>query len=107
MSSVGNHTVQFVPESAKAPDSYRTARSTDATLVIDYTLLATMPMPIAPEIRSTAAQPAMPVKGEPTQRDTDLDEMRKELRDIKKKLAEQETERTRSAPSSSSPKCTP
>ena len=104
---MGNHTVQFIPESAKRPDSYRTARSTDATLVIDYTLLATMLMPIAPEIRSTAAQPAMPVKGEPTQRDADLDEMRKELRDIKKKLAEQETERTRSAPSSSSPKSTP
>ena len=91
-----NHTVQFIPESAKRPDSYRTARSTDATLVIDYDLLATLPA--APEIRSTAAQPAMPVKGEPTQRDTDLDEVRKELRDIKKKLAEQEAERTRSAP---------
>ena len=103
---LGNHTVQFIPESAKRPDSYRTAGSIDATLVIDYNLLATMPMPIAPEVRSTAAQPAIPVKGEPAQRDTDLDEMRKELRDIKKKLAEQETERTRSAPSSS-PKSTP
>jgi hypothetical protein len=103
---LGNYTVQFTPESAKRPDRYRTTRSTDATLVIDYTLLATMPMPIAPEIRSTAAQPAIPVKGEPTQRDTDLDEMRKELRDIKKKLAEQEAERTRSSPSSS-PKSTP
>jgi hypothetical protein len=103
---LANRTVHFVPESAKRPDSYRTARSTDATLVIDYNLLATMPMPLAPEIRSTAAQPAIPVKGEPTQRDTDLDEMRKELRDIKKKLAEQEAERTRSSPSSS-PKSTP
>lgn len=99
-----NHTVQFIPESAKRPDSYRTARSTDATLVIDYDLLAAMPT--APEIRSTAAQPAMPVKGESTQRDTDLDEVRKELRDIKKKLAEQEAERTRSTPSSS-PKSAP
>jgi hypothetical protein len=102
---LGNYTVQFIPESAKRPDNYRTARSTDATLVIDYNLLATMPLPIAPDIRSTAAQPATPVKGESTQRDTDLDEMRKELRDIKKKLAEQETERTRSTPSSS-PKST-
>ncbi|MGH7217533.1 MAG: hypothetical protein ACREIG_09885, partial [Nitrospiraceae bacterium] len=103
-----NHTVQFIPESAKRPDSYRTARSTDATLVIDYDLLAAMPT--APEIRSTAAQPAMPVKGESTQRDTDLDEVRKELRDIKKKLAEQEAERTRSTPSpsqKSAPRSTP
>jgi hypothetical protein len=96
-----NHTVQFIPESAKRPDSYRTARSTDATLVIDYDLLAALP-PTAPEMRSTAAQPAMPVKGESSQRDTDLDEVRKELRDIKKKLADQEAERTRSTPSSSS-----
>lgn len=94
-----NHTVQFIPESAKRPDSYRTARSTDATLVIDYDLLAALPT--AREIRSTASQPAMPVKGESTQRDTDLDEVRKELRDIKKKLAEQDAERTRSTPSSS------
>lgn len=103
---LGNYTVQFIPESAKRPDSYRTAPSTDATLVIDYNLLAAMPMPVAPDTRSTAAQPATPVKGEPTQRDSDLDEMRKELRDIKKKLEEQEAERTRSAPSSS-PKSTP
>lgn len=99
-----NRTVRFVPESAKRPDSYRTARSTDATLVIDYNLLATMPT--APDMRSTAVQPAVPVKKDPTQRDADMDEVRQELRDIKKKLAEQEAERTRSAPSSS-PKSTP
>ena len=101
---LANRTVQFVPESAKRPDSYRTARSTDATLVIDYGLLATMPA--ASVMRSTAAQPPTPDKGEPTQRDTDLDAMRKELQDIKQKLAEQETERTRSTPTSS-PKPTP
>ena len=99
-----NRTVRFVPESAKRPDSYRTARSTDATLVIDYDLLAAMP--VASDMPSTAAQSPAPVKGESSQRDADLDEMRKELRDIKKKLAEQEAERTRSAPSSS-PKSTP
>jgi hypothetical protein len=99
-----NRTVRFVPESAIRPDSYRTTRSTDATLVIDYNLLATMPT--APDVRSTAAQPAMPVKKDPTQRDADMDEVRQELRDIKKKLAEQEAERTRSTPSSS-PKSTP
>ena len=96
---LANRTVQFVPESAKRPDSYRTARSTDATLVIDYDLLAAMPA--APDMRSTAAQPPTPAKGEPTQRDTDLEALRKELQDIKKKLAEQEAERTRSTPSSS------
>lgn len=96
---LGNRTVHFVPESAKRPDSYRNARSTDATLVIDYDLLATMPA--APDIRSTDALPPTPVKGVSSQRDTDLDALRKELEGIKKKLEEQEAERTRSAPSSS------
>jgi len=95
---MANRTVLFVPESVKRPDSYRTALSTDATLVIDYGLLATMPA--ASDIRSATAQPATPVKGEPTQRDTDIDEVRKELQEIKKKLAEQEEERTRSTSSS-------
>lgn len=95
---MANRTVHFVPESAKRPDSYRTALSTNTTLVIDYGLLATMPA--ASDMRSATAQPATPVKGEPAQRDTDMDEVRKELREIKKKLAEQEEERTRSNSSS-------
>ena len=93
---LGHRTVHFVPESAKRPDSYRNARSTDATLVIDYDLLATMPA--ESYMRSTDAQPPAPVKGEPRQRDADLDALRKELEGIKKKLAEQEAERTRSKP---------
>ena len=101
---LANRTVHFVPESAKRPDRYRTARSTDTTLVIDYSLLATMPA--ASGMRSTAAQPPMPGKGESANRDTDLDEVRKELKEIKKKLAEQETERTHPTPSSS-PKSAP
>jgi len=83
---LANRTVHFVPESA--------ARSTNATLVINYDLLATMPA--ASYMQPTSAQPPMPVKGEPTQRNADVDELRKELQDIKKKLAEQEAERSRS-----------
>ncbi|MEO6112792.1 MAG: hypothetical protein ABIQ24_13365, partial [Nitrospiraceae bacterium] len=71
---LANHTVHFIPESAKRPDSYRNAHSTDATLVIDYNLLATMPA--APDMRPTVVQPPTPAKGEPTQRDTDLDALR-------------------------------
>jgi len=97
-------TILFIPESAKRPDSYRDARSTDATLVIDYGMLATMPA--ASDMRPTAAQPPTPAKGEPTQRDTDLDAVRKELQEIKNKLAEQDAERTSSA-TPSSPKATP
>jgi len=36
-------TVLFIPESAKRPDTYRDARSTKMTLVIDYGLLASLP----------------------------------------------------------------
>jgi hypothetical protein len=91
---MGNRTVHFVPESAKRPDSYRTALSTDATLVIDYGLLATMPA--ASDQRASTAQPSTPAKGEPAQRDTEMDEVRRELQEIKKKLAEQEAGRNRS-----------
>jgi hypothetical protein len=85
---LGNRTVHFVPESA--------ARSSNATLVINYDLLATMP--VSSDMRPTAAQAPMPATGEPTQQKTDMDELRKELQDIKKKLAEQEAERSRSKP---------
>jgi hypothetical protein len=91
-----NYTVQFIPESAKRPDSYRTRQSTDSTLVIDYDRLATMPA--TPSLRPTDAQSPTPAQGEAIQRGTDLDGIRKELEDIKKKLAEQEAERIRSKP---------
>lgn len=98
---LANRTVHFIPESANRPDSYRTAHSTDTTLVIDYSQLATMPT--ASDMRSTAVQPSRSAKEDSAQRDADLDELRKELKEIKKKLTEQETERTRQ-PSSTSPK---
>jgi hypothetical protein len=100
---LANRTVHFIPESAKRPDSYRTARSTDDTLVIDYGLLATMPA--ASDLRPTTAQSPTPTKGASTQRDADMDELRKEMQEIKKKLADQEEERIRS--SSTAPKPTP
>ena len=89
-------TILFVPETAKRPDSYRDARSTDATLVIDYDLLATMPA--VSEMQPAATQPPAPAGVEPAQRNADLEGLRKELQDIKKKLAEQEAERNRSKP---------
>lgn len=88
--------ILFVPESAKRPDSYRDARSTDATLVIDYALVATMPA--VSEMQPIVPQAQTPTTGEPTQRDEDLDVLRKELQDIKKKLDDQEAERARSKP---------
>lgn len=95
---LANRTVHFVPELATRPDSYRTAHSTDATMVIDYRLLATMP--VLSDRPSTPVQAAMPARGEPHQRDSELDALRKDLQEIKKKLADQEQERTGSTSSS-------
>ena len=97
-------TIIFIPESAKRPDSDRDTRSTDATLVIDYNMLATMPA--ASDMQPTAAEASTTVKGKPAQRDTDLDALRNEVEGLKKALKEQELERTRSAPTPS-PRPTP
>ena len=101
-------TVFFTPESAKRPDSYRDARSTEMTLVIDYGLLASLPTDSgapssgqaptgAPPIatRQTAAPvPATQTIQSPTQpSEREWDEMRKELQDLKRQVAEQEAER--------------
>lgn len=95
-----NHTVSFVPEAAKRPDSYHDARSTDKTLVIDYELLASLPpVPSGPGSAQSATTPATPQattsgKGEPAKKDSDIEALRKELDEIKRQLAEQEAARS-------------
>lgn len=92
-----NHTVSFIPEAAQRPNSYRDARSTDTTLVIDYELLAMLPPASLPS--ASAGIAPMPTGGEKAnavKRDPEIEALRKELQDIKKQLAEQEAERVRS-----------
>jgi hypothetical protein len=101
-------TILFIPESAKRPDTYRDARSTEMTLVIDYGLLASLPTDSgapppgqapngAPPIatgQTTAPVPATQTIQSPTQpSEREWDDMRKELQDPKRQLAEQEAER--------------
>lgn len=101
-------TVFFTPESAKRPDSYRDARSTEMTLVIDYGLLTSLPTDSgAPPPGQaptgtpplTTGQTTVPVSAtrtiqSPTQpSEHEWDEMRKELQDLKRQVAEQEAER--------------
>ena len=101
-------TILFIPESAKRPDTYRDARSTEMTLIIDYDLLASLPTDLgapppghapigAPPIatgQTTAPVPATQTIQSPTQpSERDWDDMRKELHDLKRQLAEQEAER--------------
>jgi hypothetical protein len=99
-------TILFIPESARRPDSYRDARSTESTVVIDYALIAALPAeslspppPVVPTATptpgGTAPAPVVPpvVQGPTQTRDRELDELKKELQDIKRQLAEQEAER--------------
>ena len=101
-------TILFIPESVKRPDTYRDARSTEMTLVIDYGLLASLPADSgappagqaptgAPPIatgQTTAPLPATQTIQSPTQPSArEWDGVRKELQDLKRQLAEQEAER--------------
>jgi hypothetical protein len=101
-------TILFIPESAKRPDSYRDARSTDATLVIDYQLLASLPATQDTAVRPVPQPASVPTPGIPaeplkesspafeqkTQRDVELESLRKEVQDIKRQLAEQNADRS-------------
>lgn len=51
-------TILFIPESAKRPDTYRAARSTEMTLVIDYDLLASLPTDAPPIATGQTTAPA-------------------------------------------------
>jgi hypothetical protein len=100
--------ILFIPESAIRPDSYRDARSTESTLVIDYALLATLPAnasvppssmvpfggPAATTGPSTApSQTPQEVQQGSVAKDSELQDLKKELQGIKRQLAEQEAER--------------
>jgi len=91
----GERTVAFIPEAAKRPDSYLDPRSRQATLVIDYELLAILPSASLPSASATSRSGSG--KPEPS-RDAEIEALRKELQEIKKQLAEQEADRARSQP---------
>ena len=103
-----NRTVSFIPKAAKRPDSFLDVRSINNTLVIDYELLAMLPPASnVPASAQSAAAPALPQaangKAEPVGKDTEMEELRRELREIKKQLADQEAERARSQPKNAVP----
>jgi len=96
---LANHVVTFTPTSALRSDSYRDARSTKATVIIDYEMLASASLDnAAPPSRlaplNTGAEPAR-APSAPSWRDAEIEDLRQELREIKKKLAEQDAERNK------------
>ena len=101
-------TFLFFPESAKRPDSYRNARSAESTLVIDDAVLASLPtdseIPALVQIPADGpavvtgqtpapAQRTQPIRAPIQTKDREFDDMREELQDIKRQLAEQNVER--------------
>lgn len=90
---LSNHVVSFVPSSALRPDTYRDARSTNATVIIDYEMLAYLPAETAPSPAGMAPLNGgtEPAKSPPPTRDAEIEALRQEIREIKKKLAEQES----------------
>ncbi len=116
-----NRQVLFVPAEALRPDQFAPAFAEDPAnvLIIDYDLLARLPAPsptvsvTTPPAVKTPSSPALPL-AQPTETNTDTDlrairedlkkkdseveELRKELQDIRRQLGEQPTNRN-SAPS--------
>lgn len=100
---LATRTVDFMPTAAKRPESYRQARSTDATLVIDYELLTGLPAETTPPAAarpqpSRTPQTSPPTAESPTQKNSEIEALRKELEDIKRQLAEQASQHTRTQP---------
>jgi hypothetical protein len=115
---LADRTILFAPESAKRPDSYRTNLSTDTTLVIDYELVAALPVmtvtPARPAATAPGSQPTPAAQEAPAstgtgtpasepdpelrslqdqmrQKDAEMEELRKEMQDIRRQMGEAST----------------
>jgi hypothetical protein len=120
-----NRQISFVPAEALRPDQYAPSFAEDPTkvLIIDYDLLAKLPTVLLPPATTTTAQPAekaqsLPlgpadqqangdtnlraIREELKKKDSEVEELRKELQDIKRQLGEQK--KTQSGGSSKPPR---
>jgi hypothetical protein len=88
--------LEFLPEEAQRPDTFKVGETGFPTLVIDYELLARLPeQPAAPAPAAPAAartdQPAAPAAATTE----DVETLKKELREIKRQLQEQQSKEAR------------
>ncbi len=106
-SGLAGRAIIFYPEAAKRPDTYREGHSAASTLVIDYERLAalpllpaapapTKPLPATPSNKNHDLRSIQPADTGATPRDLEIQSLRKELEDIKRRLAEQEAEQKNS-----------
>lgn len=111
---LANRTVLFVPESARRPASYRGKDDSGVTVAIDYELLAALPLASTVPASSSGARPIEPVptpsiqgsaesgadpqlrslQDQMHQKNVELEELRKELRDIRQQLNDPSTTRS-------------
>ncbi len=111
-----NRQISFAPAEALRPDEYAPAFAEDSTkvLIIDYDLLAKLPTPSSvpttvtrPSSGNPPASPAVPaaqpvdgdanlraIRDELKKKDSEVEELRKELQDIKRQLGEQQNNRS-------------
>lgn len=96
-------TVSFSPTYAQRPDTYRSRTSAPSTLVLDLDRLAALqilpkstategPGSVTPSPSTDLREPQHSATGS-AQKDSEIEELRKELQDIKRQLAEQEEQR--------------
>lgn len=97
-SGLAGREIKFYPEAAKRPETYREGHSVALTLVIDYEHLAALPplpaamrpLPAVPSHKDQDLRSNQPADTGATPRDLEIEALRKELEDIKRRLAEQE-----------------
>lgn len=111
-----SRTIAFTPESARRPDSYRTVSDSDATVIIDYELLAMQPqssvlVPAAPAAMSPVPTPSdqgaqgtdaqlRALQEEMRQKNEEVEGLKKELQDIRRQLTDPPTGSKRTLPKS-------
>lgn len=96
--------LEFHPEEAQRPDTFRVGETEFPTLVIDYELLAKLPEQPAPAapVSPAAARPDQPASPAAATAQ-EVEALRKELQEIKRQLQEQQSKEARPKQKDKSP----
>jgi hypothetical protein len=87
--------LEFLPDQAQRPATFRVGETEFPTLVIDYELLARLPdQPAAPVAAPPAAASPVQPATQPAATAQEVEELKKELQEIKKQLNEQQSRKS-------------